>query len=217
MQANTRPSADPAAQPTAAEKRVPSSDRYRRRWGWDSVVKGTHLLNCWYQRSCAYNVYVKDGKVVFEEPAAEYPRTKQSVPDFNPRGCQKGACYALNMNQPARVIHPLKRIGARGEGAWQEVSWEEALTDIADRILDVVTRDGPEAVVFDGSATGLAAATAVHRFANLLGAITLDLNTEVGDEQQGAAVTFGTPIACRSADDYFYSDMILIWGGNPAY
>lgn len=192
-------------------------DAYRARWRWDGVVKGTHLLNCWYQRSCAYNVYVKDGKVIFEEPAAEYPRTNQSVPDFNPRGCQKGACYALAMNQPARVTHPLKRVGARGEGAWQQVRWEEALTDIADRILDVVTRDGPEAVVFDGNATGLAAATAVHRFANLLGAITLDLNTEVGDEQQGAAVTFGTPIACRSADDYFYSDVILIWGGNPAY
>jgi DMSO reductase family type II enzyme molybdopterin subunit len=162
-------------------------------------------------------VYVKDGAVAFEEPVGEYPRTNSSVPDFNPRGCQKGACYALNMNQPARVTHPLKRAGARGEGAWQQVSWDEALTDIADRILDAVVRDGPEAVVFDGNATGLASATAVHRFAHLLGAITLDLNTEVGDEQQGAAVTFGTPIACRSADDYFYSDMILIWGGNPAY
>jgi DMSO reductase family type II enzyme molybdopterin subunit len=121
------------------------------------------------------------------------------------------------MNQPARVTRPLKRVGARGEGAWQEVSWDEALTDIADRMLDALVSAGPEALVFDGNATGLAAATAVHRFAKLLGAITLDLNTEVGDEQQGAAVTFGTPIACRSADDYFYSDLILIWGGNPAY
>jgi anaerobic selenocysteine-containing dehydrogenase len=39
----------------------------------------------------------------------------------------------------------------------------------------------------------------------------------VGDEQQGAAVTFGNPIACKSADDYFHSDLIFIWGGNPAY
>ncbi len=92
MQANTKPSADPAAQPTPAERRVPSGDRYRRRWRWDSVAKGTHLLNCWYQRNCAYNVYVKDGTVAFEEPAAEYPQTNSSVPDFNPRGCQKGAC-----------------------------------------------------------------------------------------------------------------------------
>jgi DMSO reductase family type II enzyme molybdopterin subunit len=155
--------------------------------------------------------------VAFEEPAAEYPRTNSSVPDFNPRGCQKGACYAVNMNQPARVTRPLRRTGARGDASWQEVSWEQALTDIADRLLDVLVRDGPDAVVFDGNATGLAAAAAVQRFAYQLGAITLDLNTEVGDEQQGAAVTFGTPIACRSADDYFNSDLVLIWGGNPAY
>src|SRR3972149_6172304 len=171
MQANTKPSPERPAQPTPAEKRVPSGDRYRGRWRWDSVTKGTHLLNCWYQRSCAYNVYVKDGAVAFEEPAAEYPRTNSSVPDFNPRGCQKGACYAVNMNQPLRVTHPLKRIGARGQGEWQQVCWEEALADIADRILDVVTRDGPEAVVFDGNATGLAAAAGGPRFAHLLGAL----------------------------------------------
>lgn len=203
-----------------ADKEAPAvvwADRYRSRWRWERVTKGTHLLNCWYQRNCAYNVYVRDGRVAFEEPVAQYPRTNSSVPDFNPRGCQKGACYAANMNQPARVLRPWQRVGARGEGKWREVSWDEALTDIADRMLDVLAREGPEAIVFDGNATGLAAAAAVHRFAYLLGAITLDLNTEVGDEQQGAAVTFGTPIACRSADDYFNSDLILIWGGNPAY
>ena len=194
-----------------------SGERYRKRWRWDSVAKGTHLLNCWYQRNCAYNVYVRDGAVAFEEPAAEYPRTNSSVPDFNPRGCQKGACYGVNMNQPLRVTHPLKRAGARGEGAWEQVTWDEALTEIADRMLDVLVRDGPEALVFDGNATGLASAAAVHRIAYQLGGLTMDLNTEVGDEQQGAAVTFGTPIACRSADDYFNSDLILIWGGNPAY
>lgn len=194
-----------------------TAERYRRRWRWDSFAKGTHLLNCWYQRNCAYNVFVRDGKVAFEEPAAEYPRTNPSVPDFNPRGCQKGACYAVNMNQPLRVTHPLKRTGARGEGHWEQVTWDEALTDIADRMLDVLVKDGPEALVFDSNATGLAAAAAVHRFTYQLGGLTMDLNTEVGDEQQGAAVTFGTPIACRSADDYFNSDLILIWGGNPAY
>ncbi len=211
------------AEPQAAREQggaslsAPWAERYRSRWRWDSVSKGTHLLNCWYQRNCAYNVYVRDGRVAFEEPAAQYPRTNASVPDFNPRGCQKGACYAANMYQPARVLYPLRRAGARGEGKWERVTWDEALSAIADHMLDAIQREGPEAIVFDGNATGLAAAAAVHRFAYLLGAVTLDLNTEVGDEQQGAAVTFGTPIACRSGDDYFFSDLILIWGGNPAY
>ena len=194
-----------------------ATDRYRERWRWERVVKGTHLLNCWYQRSCAYNVYVKDGAVLWEEPAGEYSQTNASVPDFNPRGCQKGACYAVNMYQPARVRYPLKRVGERGEGKWQRVSWNEALTEIADKLIDTLVRDGPDAVVFDGNPAGVASYVAIHRFANLLGAVVLDLNTEVGDEQQGAAVTFGVPVASRSADDYFNSDLILVWGGNPAY
>lgn len=194
-----------------------ADDAYRVRWQWDRVVRGTHLLNCWYQRSCAYNVFVKDGVAVFEEPAGDYPPTNDAVPDFNPRGCQKGACYALNMAHPARVTHPLRRAGERGEGRWERVSWDEALTDIADRLLEVIAREGPEAVVFEGNAAGVASWLAVQRFAHLLGGTVLDLNTEVGDEQQGAAVTLGVPVASRSADDYFRSDFILVWGGNPAY
>lgn len=197
--------------------RTSGSDTYRRQWRWDSVSKGTHLLNCWYQRNCAYNVYVRDGAVVAEEQAATYPRTNASVPDFNPRGCQKGGCYAVNQSADARVTRPLRRIGERGEGRWQEVTWDEALGDIADRIVDQLERGAPDAVVFDGNATGVASWVAVQRFAALTGAIVLDLNTEVGDEQQGAAVTMGIPVASRSADDYFHSDLILIWGGNPAY
>lgn len=213
----TEPNPNPSMTTGDAKSHQHAGDAYRARWRWDRVVKGTHLLNCWYQRSCAYNVFVKDGAVLWEEPAGEYPATNASVPDFNPRGCQKGACYALNMAHPARVTHPLRRAGARGEGKWEQVSWDDALTDIADRVVDTLAQNAPEAIVFDGNATGVASWVAVQRLANLLGAIVLDLNTEVGDEQQGAAVTFGIPVASRSADDYFNSDLILIWGGNPAY
>jgi nitrate reductase alpha subunit len=101
MQASARPGPAPIAGRGAAEKRDPAGAGYRERWRWDRVVKGTHLLNCWYQRNCTYNVYVKNGAVAFEEPAGEYPRTNSSVPDFNPRGCQKGACLR-RQHEPAR-------------------------------------------------------------------------------------------------------------------
>jgi len=191
--------------------------RYRERWQWDRVVKATHLLNCWYQRSCAYNVYVRDGVALWEEQTGQYPRTNGEVPDFNPRGCEKGACYALQTYHPARLRQPLKRAGARGEGKWQAVSWDEALTGIADAVVETLSTSGPEAIVFDNNPAGVASYVAVHRLAHLLNAVVLDVNCEVGDEQQGAAVTLGTPIASKSADDYFYSDLILVWGGNPAY
>ena len=54
----------PPAQPDG-----PTERRYREQLSWDSVSKGTHLINCWYQRNCAFNVFVRDG-VVVREPAA---------------------------------------------------------------------------------------------------------------------------------------------------
>ena len=110
----------------------PTERRYREKLAWDSVSKGTHLINCWYQRNCAFNVFVKDGVVVREEQMADYPATNDDVPDFNPRGCQKGACYAGVMYDKARLLHPLKRTGERGAGSFERISWDQALDEIAD-------------------------------------------------------------------------------------
>src|SRR3990172_10577248 len=112
-------------------------DLYRKKWTWDRISKGTHYVNCWYQRGCNWNVYVKDGVVFREEQAATYEQTNAFVPDFNPRGCQKGACYSHRMYDPDRLKYPLKRAGERGEGKWQRVSWDEALRDIANTLLEV--------------------------------------------------------------------------------
>src|SRR3990170_1230131 len=157
-------------------------DIYRQRWRWDKVVKGTHVLNCWYQRNCCFNVYVKDGVVLREEQAGDYPQTNASVPDFNPRGCPTGACYSHQMYHAARVLHPLKRVGERGEGKWKRVTWDEALTDIADRVVDSIVQHGPETVILDpgGSVASLIFEAAISRFANLVDATVLDTNCELG-------------------------------------
>jgi len=97
-------------------------DTYRKQWTWDSVSRGTHLINCWYQSHCSFDVYVKDGLVFREEQAGEYPATKPELPDFNPRGCQKGACFSQRMYDPTRLTHPIKRVGPRGGGKWQKVT-----------------------------------------------------------------------------------------------
>jgi nitrate reductase alpha subunit len=99
-------------------------DLYRRRWTWDRVAKGTHHVNCWYQRGCCFDVYVKDGLVSREEQAGTYAQTNPEVPDYNPRGCQKGACYSERMYDATRLRYPIKRIGARGEGKWKRVCLE---------------------------------------------------------------------------------------------
>ena len=69
-------------------------DLHRKEWTWDKVTYGTHLVDC-YPGNCLWRVYTKDGVVLREEQAAKYPVVDPSSPDFNPRGCQKGAFQGL--------------------------------------------------------------------------------------------------------------------------
>jgi len=194
-------------------------DLYLERWRWDKVVRSSHFVNCWYQAHCCWNVYVKDGMVWREEQAAEYPQTNPDVPDPNPRGCQKGACFSERMYDSSRVRHPLKRVGERGSGRWQRISWDQALSELADQMLDTITRDGSDRIVWDvGPLYTEGTMTAAHqRHVTLLDSTSLDMNTEIGDGHRGVAETFGKIAFERSADDYMYSDLILIWGSNPLY
>ncbi len=194
-------------------------DVYRERWRWDKVVRSSHWVNCWYQAHCAWNVYVKDGMVWREEQVADYPQTNEHVPDFNPRGCQKGACFSERMYDPCRVQHPLKRAGERGSGKWKRISWDQALDEIAESMVETIVEEGSDRVVWEpGPGITLGAQTAgMFRLGTLLDSTSLDMNTEIGDGHRGVAETFGKIVFERSGDDYFHSDLILIWGGNPIY
>jgi len=194
-------------------------DLYRRKWQWDKVGRTTHFVNCWYQAHCAWNVYVKNGIVWREEQVGDYPQIKGGIPDFNPRGCQKGACYSHRMYDASRLKWPLKRVGERGEGRWQRISWDQALNEIADHVIDTTESEGADRVVWSlGPLLTLGAmAAGVCRLGVLMDNVLLDMNTEIGDGHRGAAETFGKIVAERSADDYFHSDLILVWGCNPLY
>jgi len=194
-------------------------DLYRQEWSWDRVERGTHLVNCWLQSACCFNLYIRDGIIIREEQAAEYPPTNDQLPDPNPRGCQKGACYSQRIYSPSRIKYPLKRVGERGEGKWKRISWDEALEEIAEAVLEVILKEGSDKIVWDlGTQFSIGSqGVGLARLALLLGTPLLDMNPEIGDARHGAAVTFGKIVGGNSADDWFYSDILLIWGGNPAY
>ncbi|MCA9176107.1 MAG: molybdopterin-dependent oxidoreductase, partial [Planctomycetales bacterium] len=195
-------------------------DRYRDKWTWDNTVRGTHNINCGAQQNCLFQIYVKDGRVIREEQAGVYPQSNEDVPDFNPRGCQKGCSYSELMYSPPRIKTPLKRKGERGEGKWEEISWDQAVDEIAGRLFKTMTEHGTNAVVCDlGSdmfSMNLVSAW-IRFFVGGIDAVILDSGSEVGDEQQGAAITYGDAAIGRTSDDYFNADVIVMWGGNPAY
>ncbi len=96
----------------------------RNKWTWDRVARGTHGTNC--TGNCAFNVYVKNGIVWREEQQGEYGRSGDDTPDYGPRGCQKGLRHAKYMYGKQRVLYPMKRVGERGEGKWERISWDQA-------------------------------------------------------------------------------------------
>ncbi len=183
------------------------------RWGW-----GSHCVDC-YPSNCPYRVYVKDGKIIREEQSATFPVIEAGVPDMNPMGCQKGGAWSRLLYGEERILHPMRRAGERGEGRWTRISWDEALTEISDRMLDAIEADGPESIVRigtpgQGGAQSIALAGAVL---NKLGCTMTDVQSEINDWSPGVYITFGRFDPCASNDDWFHSELIIIWGNNPAY
>jgi len=86
-------------------RRRDAEDSYRAKWRWDSVGWGSHGLGC-YPGNCPYRVYVRDGKVVFEEQAGTFPIIEPGVPDMNPTGCQKGCAWKEFLYGEERLLHP---------------------------------------------------------------------------------------------------------------
>jgi len=192
-------------------------DIYRQQWRWDKVAWVSHCVDC-YPGNCPFRVYVKDGLVLYEEPGATYQEIEPGVPDHNPMGCQKGAMWGQMLYSKERILYPLKRVGERGSGKWKRISWDQALSDVADGILDAIQEQGPQSIIHEmtGAQGGPMALAAVMRFIGLVGGVSMDLDGVVNDFAPGMYLTFGK-IFASSVDDWFLSDIVLIWHMNPAY
>ncbi|HMN06407.1 MAG TPA: nitrate reductase subunit alpha [Flavobacteriales bacterium] len=80
---------------------------YRNRWQYDKVIRSTHGVNC--TGGCSWNIHVKDGIVVWEMQALDYPLLEEGLPPYEPRGCQRGISYSWYLYSPIRVKYPLMR------------------------------------------------------------------------------------------------------------
>ncbi|MSR08225.1 MAG: twin-arginine translocation signal domain-containing protein [Gammaproteobacteria bacterium] len=192
-------------------------DVMRRKWTWDRVVRGSRGINC--SGHCAFNIYVKNGIVWREEQQGEYGRSGEDTPDYGPRGCQKGIRHSKYMYGKQRVLYPMKRVGERGAGQWERVSWDQAISEIADKVIEHATQSGPDSITFAMGTQMIlkrASFTALFRFANVTGIVIPETFAGVGDLPVGAYMTLGYNLPGDNMAAIYKSKCVLVWAANPA-
>jgi len=156
--------------------------------------------------ACQLVAEVRDGRVV-RVRASDNPILRDNV-------CMKGIYAPKSFAHPERILHPLRRVGERGSGRWQRVSWAEAMDDIAARLAGVIERHGPEGFAVATSQWNTSTESgAGRRFMNLLGA---------PNWISGVALCAGNTAAVNRMvygwfpqPDYAATRCIALFGHNP--
>jgi len=162
--------------------------------------------------TCVLKVHVKDGVITrIETDDGEEPQL---------RACLKGRAYRQRVYAPDRLKFPMKRVGARGEGKFERVTWDEALDVVARELIRVRDTYGPASTVYlwgAGDISQVHTAQPLHKVLCCAGGYTKHWG--VASFQGGiyaAQATYGTWRATNSRDDLLNSRLILLWGWNPA-
>jgi anaerobic selenocysteine-containing dehydrogenase len=154
--------------------------------------------------SCGVNAYVKNGQVIKVEGMKEFPHNAGTL-------CAKGHASRQYIYNPDRIMTPLKRVGPRGSGRFEEIGWREALDTIAERLIAIKSESGPEAVVF-----GVGYTKWLRPFAQRLGVsfgspnFATESSTCFYATEVAAKLTYG----CWGGPDIPRSDCLLVWSKN---
>src|ERR1700758_1287452 len=130
--------------------------------------------------------------------------------------CGKVARYLDREYSPDRLLYPQKRAGAKGEGKFQRISWDEALDTIAARLRKVSDEYGPEAILpysYAGTMGFLNGAGMDRRFFHRLGASRLDRTICSSAGGAGLAATLGFRYGTEP-EQFRHSKLIIAWGAN---
>ncbi|MER6979552.1 molybdopterin-containing oxidoreductase family protein [Streptomyces carpinensis] len=131
--------------------------------------------------------------------------------------CIKGTTAIEVHNHPDRLNHPMKRVGERGEGKWERISWEQALDEIAEKLADIRDREGPEALATLGGTHKTPGDWASWRFACDFGTpnfVSQGRNCGVGEYIAEVSV-YGWDTVYQSPHPGV-TKCLVIWGSNPA-
>jgi len=172
-------------------------------------VPGACPLDC--PDTCSWVVTVENGEAVSLRGDRRHPFTRGAL-------CAKVHRYLDYTRAPDRLLHPLRRVGAKGEGRFARTSWDAALDEIAERWRAIIPRHGPQAIwPYYGSGTmGMlqGVAGAGRRLRNVLGASQhmMTICTIAGG--YGTGYTLGDNRVGMDPETSEHSRLILLWGTN---
>ena len=173
------------------------------------VVRGACPHDC--PDTCAMLVTVEDGRAIDIRGAPDHPPTGGTL-------CTKVARYLERTYSADRVLHPMRRVGPKGAGRFERMSWNDALETIAKRFGEIaVSDDGPQAIVpysYAGTMGLLQYGSMDRRFFNRLGASQLDRTICATAGKAGWVATIGAGMG-TDVERFDESRLILIWGSNP--
>jgi anaerobic selenocysteine-containing dehydrogenase len=174
----------------------------------NGVVRGACPHDC--PDTCATLVTVEDGRATRIAGDVEHPVTQGVL-------CAKVNRYIERTYHPDRVRTPLRRTGPKGAGTFTEVSWDDALDEIASRLGDVArSADGPQAILpysYAGTMGMVQGSSMDRRFFHLLGASRLDRTICSMAGTVGMRMTVGANAGADS-EGVPESDLVLLWGTN---
>ena len=158
--------------------------------------------------TCSLITTVENGKAIRVQGNPKHPMTDGVL-------CTKVSRYTERTYHPDRILHPLKRIGPKGSGQFAQVSWDEALHDIAMR-LGAIAAQNPQAILpysYAGTMGQVQGEAMAMRFFNKLGASLLDRTICSSAGSEALSYTFGAKMGMR-VEFFAESKLIIIWGSN---
>jgi anaerobic selenocysteine-containing dehydrogenase len=159
--------------------------------------------------TCAMLVTVENGVATKVRGDPEHPTTAGVL-------CTKVARYTERTYHADRLLHPMRRVGAKGEGKFEAISWDEALDTIAARLKAIAAR-APEAILpynYAGTMGLVQGESMSARFFHRLGASRLDRTICASAGAAGITFTLGGKVG-MDVEQFQDAQVILIWGGNP--
>ena len=179
----------------------------------EKVTWGHCAINC--PGRCSLKFHVQDDEVVWVDT---YTSKDADFDEPQPRACLRGRTYRRWMNSPDRINYPMKRVGPRGTGSFEQISWDEAIETAATKLKEVIDTYGNEAV-YVPYATGVSATTArpFNRFLNMVGGYLNFYNSYstaqiscITPYMYGAKGAGGSSLS--AAED---AALVLIFGSSP--